>query len=85
MANQKKPQNRSGQVKMDVAVVLSTTHVPLETLLNWSEGSLIEMNKQSGSPVDLEVNGTPIAKGDVVTVAEHFGLRITDHGGAQKK
>ena len=78
MANQKQPANRAGQVKMDLAVVLSTTHMTLETLLNWSEGSLIEMDKQSGDPVDLEVNGTPFAKGEVVTVAEHFGARITE-------
>lgn len=78
MANQKQPANRAGQVKMDVAVVLSTTHVTLEALLNWSEGSLIEMDKASGDPVDLEVNGAPFAKGEVVTVAEHFGARIME-------
>lgn len=78
MANQKKANNRAGQVKMDVAVVLSTTRVTLETLLNCSEGSIIEMNKRAGEAVDVEVNGTPFAKGEVVTVAEHFGVRITE-------
>jgi flagellar motor switch protein FliN len=78
MANQKKSTNRAGQVKMDVAVVLSTTRVTLETLLNCSEGSILEMNKRAGETVDVEVNGTPFAKGDVVTVAEHFGVRITE-------
>lgn len=85
MAKQIKSQNRSGQVKMDVAVVLSTTHVTLEQLLNWTEGSLVEMDKRSGEPVDLEVNGEPFAKGEVVTVGERFGLRLTDHGDTQKK
>ena len=78
MANQKKSTNRAGQVKMGVAVVLSTTRVTLETLLNCSEGSIIEMNKRAGEAVDIEVNGTPFAKGEVVTVAEHFGARITE-------
>jgi flagellar motor switch protein FliN/FliY len=78
MANQKKSTNRAGQVKMDVAIVLSTSRVTLETLLNCSEGSIIEMNKRAGEVVDVEVNGTPFAKGEVVTVAEHFGVRITE-------
>lgn len=85
MAKQTKPQNCSGQVKLDVAVVLDTTHVTLEQLVNLTEGSLISMNKRSGEPVDLEVNGEPFAKGDVVTVGEHFGLRITEHGETRKK
>ena len=78
MATQKKATNRAGQVKMEVAVVLSTTRVTLKTLLNCSEGSILEMNKRSGDSAALEVNGTPFGQGEVVTIAENFGLRFNE-------
>ena len=74
----KQAANRAGQVKMDVAVVLSTTTATLETLLNCREGSIIEMDKVSGDPADVEVNGVPFARGEVITVGENFGVRITE-------
>jgi len=74
----KQAANRAGQVKMDVAVVLCTTTATLDTLLNCREGSIIEMDKVSGEPVDVEVNDLPFARGEVITVGENFGLRITE-------
>jgi len=70
--------NRAGQVKMDVAVVLSTTTATLDTLLNCREGSIIEMDKVSGDPVDVEVNGVSFAKGEVIVIGENFGVRVTE-------
>ncbi len=75
---QNKTENRAGDVKMDVAVVLGQTRVPIESILNWSEGSIIELRKRSGEAADVEVNGTPFAKGEVVTIAENFGVRLTE-------
>ena len=70
--------NRAGQVKMDVAVVLSTTTATLDTLQNCREGSIIEMDKVSGDPVDVEVNGVSFAKGEVIVIGENFGVRVTE-------
>lgn len=78
MAAETKAANRVGDAKMDVAVVLGHTRVSIENLLNWGEGSVIELHKRSGEAVDVEVNGTLFAKGEVVTVAENFGIRLTE-------
>lgn len=79
MADQKN-NNRADEVKMDVAVVLGRTRERIENMLSWTEGSLIELHKRSGSLVDVEVNGTHFAKGEVVSVGENFGVRITERG-----
>lgn len=71
-------QNRASEVRMDVAVVLGRTRLPLEALLNWTEGSLIELNKVSGQAADVEVNGEPFARCEVVTVGENFAARLVE-------
>ena len=71
-----KTNNRAPDVKMDVAVVLGHTRDTIENMLSWTEGSLIELHKRSGSLVDVEVNGAHFAKGEVVSVGENFGVRI---------
>ena len=49
----------------------------VSTLLEWSEGSLIELDKVSGEVVDVLINGKSYAEGEVVTIAENFGVRLT--------
>ncbi len=71
-------ENRSGDVELDLAVVFGNAQISIERLLNWSEGSLLELDKLAGEGVDVEVNGTPFAKGEVVTIAENFGVRLTE-------
>ena len=66
------------EVQQSVAVVLGRTEEAIGTVLNWSEGSLIEVDKQSGDAVEVLVNGKLCARGEVVTVAENFGVRITE-------
>ena len=73
-----KAENRAGDVELDVAVVLGNAQISIRRLLDWSEGSLLELEKLVGEGVDVEVNGTPFAKGEVVTVAENFGVRLTE-------
>ena len=46
--------------------------------LELRQGSIITLNRMPGEPVDLLVNGTPIARGEVVVIDEQFGLRLTD-------
>jgi flagellar motor switch protein FliN/FliY len=46
--------------------------------LELRQGAIVTLNRMAGEPVDLLVNGTPIARGEVVVIDEQFGLRITD-------
>ena len=64
-------------VKLSVAIELGSTWSPIETVLDWTEGSLIELSKVSGDAVDVLINGRMFARGEVVTVAENFGVRLT--------
>ena len=65
-------------VKLSVSIELGTTSADISTLLHWTEGSLIELDKVSGEPVDVIVNNKPYARGEVVVIAENFGVRLTE-------
>ena len=65
-------------VDQAVSLVLGTTEVPLGRTLDWTEGSLIELSKVSGEPVDVLVNGRLCFRGEVVSIANNFGVRITE-------
>lgn len=64
-------------VKMPVAIELGRTELPIAELLALGPGSVIELNKLAGEPVDLLVNSKIIARGEVVVVDENFGVRVT--------
>lgn len=64
-------------VKMPVAIELGRTEMAISEILNLGPGSVVELNKLAGEPVDLLVNGKVIARGEVVVVDENFGVRIT--------
>jgi flagellar motor switch protein FliN/FliY len=64
-------------VKMPVAIELGRTELPISELLSMGPGSVVELDKLAGEPVDLLVNGKVIARGEVVVVDENFGVRIT--------
>jgi len=65
-------------VPMQVTVELGRTEMTIKDILALSEGSVVELNKLAGEPVDLLVNNKPIAKGGVVVIDENFGVRITE-------
>src|SRR5690625_2407230 len=65
-------------VEMDVAVELGRIKLPLGKVLELVKGSVIELEKLAGEPVDILVNGQRIAHGEVVVIDEHFGVRITN-------
>lgn len=67
-------------VQMSVTVELGRTKMYIKDILGLGEGSIIELDKLAGEPVDLLVNGKLIAKGEVVVVVidENFGVRVTD-------
>lgn len=65
-------------VEMDVSVELGRIELPLGKVLQLSKGSVIELEKLAGEPVDILVNGQKIAHGEVVVIDEHFGVRISN-------
>ncbi|WP_421774970.1 flagellar motor switch protein FliN [Gracilimonas sp.] len=65
-------------VEMDVSVELGRIELPLGKVLQLAKGSVIELEKLAGEPVDILVNGQRIAHGEVVVVDEHFGVRISN-------
>ena len=65
-------------VNLNVTVELGRTKKTLEHVMNYGEQSLVELDKQVGDPIDILVNGKVFARGEVVTVSENFGVRITE-------
>jgi len=65
-------------VEMEVSVQLGQIEMPLGKVLQLAKGSIIELDKLAGEPVDILVNGSKIAQGEVVVIDEHFGVRITN-------
>jgi flagellar motor switch protein FliN/FliY len=65
-------------VRVCMTVEVGQTQITLQDLLHLNEGSVVELDRMAGDPLDILVNGTPIAKGEVVVVGEKFGIRFGD-------
>jgi flagellar motor switch protein FliN/FliY len=65
-------------VSLEVSVELGRTQKRIKEILEFGPGSVIELDRLVGEPVDVLVNGKFIAKGEVVVIDENFGIRITD-------
>ncbi|MFS8630890.1 MAG: flagellar motor switch phosphatase FliY, partial [Bacillales bacterium] len=65
-------------IPLQITVELGRTKQKLEEILELTPGSIIELDKLAGEPVDVFVNSKLIAKGEVVVIDENFGVRITD-------
>ena len=69
-------------VVMDIPVTLAMeigrTKISIRNLLQLNQGSVVELDRLAGEPMDVLVNGTLIAHGEVVVVNEKFGIRLTD-------
>ncbi|MFA5940095.1 MAG: flagellar motor switch protein FliN [Sinimarinibacterium sp.] len=69
-------------VILDVPVTLSLevgrTRIPIRSLLQLNQGSVVELDRAAGEPLDVYANGTLVAHGEVVVVNEKFGIRLTD-------
>ena len=65
-------------VPLQVTVELGRTKKSIREILEFSTGSIIELDKLAGEPVDIHVNGQLTAKGEVVVIDENFGVRITE-------
>jgi flagellar motor switch protein FliN/FliY len=64
-------------VKLPVSIELGKTILPIEEILSLGPGSIIELEKLAGEPVDVLINNKKIAQAEVVVVEENFGVRIT--------
>ena len=65
-------------VPLQISVEIGHTKKPIKDILDFTTGTIVELDKQAGSQVDVFVNGKPIAKGDVVVVDDYYGVRITE-------
>jgi flagellar motor switch protein FliN/FliY len=69
-------------VILDVPVTLSLevgrTRLPIRSLLQLNQGSVVELERSTGEPLDVYVNGTLVAHGEVVVVNDKFGIRLID-------
>lgn len=65
-------------VKMELTVELGRTKKLIKDILGMGEGTIIELDKLAGEPVDILVNQKPIARGEVVVIDENFGVRVTE-------
>jgi flagellar motor switch protein FliN/FliY len=65
-------------VPLDLSVELGRTRMSIQDLLNLSPGSVVELDKIAGEPLDILINDRLIARGEAVVVNDKFGVRITD-------
>ncbi len=81
-----KEEKSAGEVNLDsildvpvtISMEIGRTRVTIRNLLQLNQGSVVELDRLAGEPMDVLVNGTLIAQGEVVVVNEKFGLRLTD-------
>jgi flagellar motor switch protein FliN/FliY len=69
---------RLAAVPVKVTVEMGSAHMTVGETLELRQGLIITLDRMAGEPVDLLVNGAPIARGEVVVIDEQFGLRVTE-------
>ena len=83
---QLEPEGSGGDIKLDaildvpvtISMEIGRTRINIRNLLQLNQGSVVELDRLAGEPMDVLVNGTLIAQGEVVAVNEKFGIRLTD-------
>ena len=65
-------------IPVTIAMEVGNTDITIRNLLQLNQGSVVELDRLAGEPLDVTVNGTLIAHGEVVVVNEKFGIRLTD-------
>ncbi len=69
---------RLSDIPMELSVEIGRSRTTVGETLRLRVGSVVELEHEAGAPADLLINGTPIARGEVVVVDERYGLRITE-------
>src|SRR5262249_24494195 len=79
---QQGPKDVNLEVILDVPITLpmevGRTRIAIRNLLQLNQGSVVELDRAAGEPLDVFVNGTLVAHGEVVVINEKFGIRLTD-------
>lgn len=65
-------------VPLEISVEIGTAKRKVKDILDFTQGTIIELERQAGAPVDVVVNGNLIARGDVVVIDDNFAVRITE-------
>ena len=65
-------------IPVTISMEIGNTKINIRNLLQLNQGSVVELDRMAGEPLDVVVNGTLIAHGEVVVVNEKFGIRLTD-------
>ena len=65
-------------IPVSISMEVGNTDITIRNLLQLNQGSVIELDRLAGEPLDVRVNGTLIAHGEVVVVNDKFGIRLTD-------
>ncbi len=72
-------------IPVQLSVEIGTARIAIRNLLQLNQGSVVELDRLAGEPLDVLVNGTLVAHGEVVVVNEKFGIRLTDVVSAQER
>ncbi len=72
-------------IPVTMSVEIGNTRISIRNLLQLNQGSVVELDRLAGEPLDVLINGTLIAHGEVVVVNEKFGIRLTDVVSAQER
>jgi flagellar motor switch protein FliN/FliY len=67
-----------GHVGVSLSALVGTVSLSIEQLFAMKQGEVLTMNETFDTPVTLMLNGKPVARGELVAVEEHFGIRITE-------
>ena len=65
-------------IPVTISMEVGRSHISIRNLLQLNQGSVVELDRIAGEPLDVMVNGTLIAHGEVVVVNDKFGIRLTD-------
>ena len=65
-------------IPVTISMEIGRTSISIRNLLQLNQGSVVELDRLAGEPMDVLVNGTLVAHGEVVVVNEKFGIRLTD-------
>jgi flagellar motor switch protein FliN len=70
--------SRVNDIPMELSVEIGRTHMTVGETLELAVGSIVTLEREAGDAVDLLVNGTAIARGEVIVIDEQYGLRVTE-------
>lgn len=73
------------EIPVTLSMEIGRTKISIRNLLQLNQGSVVELDRLAGEPLDVLVNGTLVAHGEVVMVNEKFGIRVTDVISAQER